>query len=129
MPRRYLTEPQAWREIARRIVEGEWSKSGLCREANVLLERDRVNDCVFVRMMDRIDDHIQARNNSIDYRPDCGFSWAYEFGTEPEARAFAALWLALEAEEEAKAEARKLVQGLAVATIGPKALRAMGMRT
>jgi hypothetical protein len=42
------------------------------------------------KMAGRVEDHLDA----------AGLSWAYPEGTEPQARALAALWLALEAEEE-----------------------------
>jgi hypothetical protein len=84
-----MTEPEAWREIARRIVEGEWGRWGLCREVWLLyMERGITSS---IRMSERVKHHLDA----------AGLSWAYPEGTEPEARALAALWLALEAEEEA----------------------------
>jgi hypothetical protein len=86
---RPMTEPEAWREIARRIVEGEWALSGLCREVWFLyMERGITRS---IRMFERVEDHLDAAGL---------IGWAYPEGTEPEARALAALWLALEAEEE-----------------------------
>ena len=87
----YLTEPEAWQEIARRIAEGEWNKAGLCAELCDLCVENRISSWFVMRdMEDRINSHL-------DTRLGC---WAYERGTEPEARILAALWLALEAEEE-----------------------------
>jgi hypothetical protein len=83
-----MTEPEAWREIARRIVEDEWARCGLCREVWFLyMERGIMRS---IRMLKRVKDHLDA----------AGLIWAYPEGTEREARALAALWLALEAEEE-----------------------------
>lgn len=86
---RHLTEPKAWREIARRIAEGEWNNCGLCAEIGDLCDEGRVHCWALCDMKDRIKQHLGA------YHP-----WAYEPGTELEARILAALWLALEAEED-----------------------------
>ena len=84
-----MTEAEAWREIARRIVEGEWSRKGLRREALNLYHPTPIVDFETAQAMHvRIYKHVSAGG-------------VYEWGTEPEARALAALWLALEAEEEA----------------------------
>jgi hypothetical protein len=88
-----MTEPEAWREIARRIVEGDWKKCGLCREAGALHENDKVTTAVFRSMSYRVRQHVAYCDSAV-------WGWAYRMGTEPEARALAALWLALEAEEE-----------------------------
>ena len=85
-----LNEPEAWREIARRIAEGEWNKAGLCAELCDLCVENRISCFMACDMEDRINSHL-------DTRLGC---WAYERGTEPEARILAALWLALEVEEE-----------------------------
>jgi hypothetical protein len=82
-----LTEAQAWREIARRIVEGEWKRFGLCREIQaLLLAEDKIlrddASAMFLRL-----------GTYLDY------GWAYTPGEEREARALAALWLALDAED------------------------------
>jgi hypothetical protein len=86
-----MTEAEAWREIARRIVEGKWGGWGLCREVWSLCIELRITRSMWNKMAGRVEDHLDA----------AGLSWAYPEGTEPEARALAALWLALEAEEEA----------------------------
>ena len=88
-----MTEPEAWREIARQIVEGEWSRLGLCREAVERKWKGDVTNATFIEMCKRACRHVlfsSSRQNGHAYRA----------GTEPEARALAALWLALEAEEE-----------------------------
>lgn len=84
-----LNEPEAWRETARRIAEGEWKKLGLCAELCDLCDEGLISWFMLCNMEDRIYSHL-------DTRLGC---WAYERGTEPEARILAALWLALEAEE------------------------------
>lgn len=83
-----LTEPEAWREIARRIAEGRWDRLGLCHEALVLRWGKRIYGFTEVAMRSRIRSHLNTE------------MWAYRYGTKPEARILAALWLALEAEEE-----------------------------
>ena len=85
----YLTEPEAWREIARRIAEGEWNKAGLCAELCGLCGKNLISWFMMWDMEDRVESHL-------DTRLGC---WAYKPGEEPEARILAALWLALEAEE------------------------------
>ena len=94
MSHRRLTEPEAWREIARRIAEGEWNNRGLCAEISDLCDEGRLSLVIEWDMEDRIKRHLDARKNGWPH------NWAYECGTEPEARILAALWLALEAEEE-----------------------------
>ena len=94
MSGRTLTEPEAWREIARRIAEGEWRKMGLCYEVVALrIVGGRISEKQCNRMGCRIEQHIAVHEA---YATD----WAYKPGAEPEARILAALWLALEAEEE-----------------------------
>lgn len=85
-----LTEPEAWREIARRIVRRTWNKMGLCAELYDLCAERLISCFKMCDMEDRIKHHLRMHNSH----------WAYEAGTEPEARILAALWLALEAEEE-----------------------------
>ncbi len=88
-----MTEPEAWREIARRIAEGEWKGLGLCYEAEELKWKGDVTHVTAIEMSLRACRHAlfsSSRQNGHAYRA----------GTEPEARALAALWLALEAEEE-----------------------------
>ena len=85
-----LNEPEAWHEVARRIAEGEWNKMGLCAELCDLCDKTLISWFMLCDMEDRVYSHLDA----------CGSNWAYKPGTEPEARILAALWLALEAEEE-----------------------------
>ncbi len=69
-----MTEPEAWREIARRIAYKGWKAHGLNKEVRSLLEQALVTTETAQAMVSRVAMH--------------------------EARALAALWLALEAEEE-----------------------------
>jgi hypothetical protein len=85
-----MTEAEAWREIARRIVEGEWKNQGLCSEAWQLFFGGLITPSVSATMRVRIRHYLG--NNQW---------WAYRQGTNREARVLAALWMALEAEEEA----------------------------
>ena len=89
MSARYLTEPEAWREISRRIVEGEWARYGLCHEACLLRFSSSISGKTLTTM-EHLDDAPWV------YPP----PYAYPPSKEPEARALVALWLALEAEEE-----------------------------
>ena len=89
-----MTEAEAWREIARRIVEGEWGWLGLCYEIARLKVQQRVADDQAGAMALRVEYHVESGASR-------SYPYAYVEGTEPEARALAALWLALEAEEEA----------------------------
>jgi hypothetical protein len=84
-----MTEAEAWREIARRIVEGEWNQYGLCREVWRLLMEAHKAPLLFLLMTKRLRCHTR------------GYGWAYFPSAEPQTRALAALWMALEAEEEA----------------------------
>jgi hypothetical protein len=93
MTPRTMTEPEAWREIARRIVEGKWNKYGLCGEAADLYVRLLVTGNMATAMCERVRPHVLSTSGRQR-------GYAYPAGTEPEARALAALWLALEAEEE-----------------------------
>ena len=87
----YLTEPEAWQEIAQRIAGREWRKLGICAELYDLCDEGLISWFMMCDMEDRVESHLDTRLRG----------WAYEPGTEPEARILAALWLALEAEEEA----------------------------
>lgn len=86
----YLTEPEAWQEIAQRIAGREWRKLGLCAELYDLCDEELISDFTMCHMEDRVESYLNRRLSC----------WAYEPGTEPEARILAALWLALEAEED-----------------------------
>jgi hypothetical protein len=86
-----LNEPEAWREIARRIAEKGCVRYGLCAEADSLWHSARISIYTVLDMEERIGEHVFGYEGN----------WAYKPGTEPEARILAALWLALEAEEDA----------------------------
>ena len=85
---KYLSEPEAWREIARRIAEGRWDRLGLCHETAVLRWGERIHGFTEAEMRRRIRYHLKLKY------------WAYPAGTAASARILAALWLALEAEED-----------------------------
>jgi hypothetical protein len=74
MTPRTMTEPEAWREIARRITHKGWNAHGLNSDVQKLLWQTLVTTETAQAMVSRVAMH--------------------------EARALAALWLALEAEEE-----------------------------
>ena len=96
---RMLTEPEAWREIARRIVEGDWCRHGLCAEIEELLINGALASGVFLDMRRRIRGAADLSPNR--WRANDGCAWfAFPMGAQPEARAMAALFFALEAEDE-----------------------------
>jgi hypothetical protein len=82
-----MTEAEAWREIARRIVEGEWSNSWMFTLVCALYFRGAITEATKKVMELRVASHLRLVSLPIDSNPD--------------SRALAALWLALEAEEEA----------------------------
>jgi len=80
-----MTEAEAWREIARQIVEGEWRDWYAYTLVFALL--GAITRETESTMDGRIAAHLLLARLPID--------------ANPESRALAALWLALEAEEEA----------------------------
>jgi len=88
-----MTEAEAWREIARRIVDGEWSRLGLCNETVELKRKGDVTHATRMDMCIRAWRHALSSSSRHN-------GHAYRAGTNHEARALAALWLALEAEED-----------------------------
>lgn len=101
MRKRALTEAQAWREIACRIAEGEWSKLGLCAEVEALEDDGLISYTLGSRMHTRI-----LRNMDVDGRAGLGtIPWERDagymaFAGEVDVRVLAALFLALEAAED-----------------------------
>ena len=87
---------RAFREIARRIEEQEMMPegSGVCRERDTLIDSGFLTLDGEEVMMDLIFDHMNALNGTR--RKKSGF--AYDPGTEWEARCLATLWMALEVE-------------------------------
>ena len=94
MSRRRLTEPEAWREVARRIAEGRVLMFTLSAEATKLFF---LSDKISHRTLNRMYDRLAAHHDAAEQ---CGGATKCDVGTEPEARILAALWLALEAEED-----------------------------
>jgi hypothetical protein len=84
-----LNEANAWRKIARRIVEGEWENDGLCFEVEELRYACLISEEMSNQMIDRIDEFLTRYQ-----------AWAYPPGEEGEARALAALLFAVQVEEE-----------------------------
>ena len=84
-----LNEPEAWREVARRIAEEEERRHfGLWGEIIWLF----ADACIDANTMERMRDRVIPRHAS--------WGWDDTNNMEPEARILAALWLALEVEEE-----------------------------
>jgi hypothetical protein len=93
--KKQLTEPQAWREIARRIAEGEWEREGICVEIALLLGGGCVSRCVHDAMWSRCIRHRQALDPS-----GWGGTFIWPEGKNANERVLAALFLALEAEDD-----------------------------
>lgn len=96
-----MSEPEAWREIARRIDERETPmRNGLCFEVYALYEA--VGDSTFDCMIARVDAH--AALSPFAWRAGFGDgAFAFKPGTERRSRILAALFLALESEDDANA--------------------------
>ena len=86
MTPRTMTEPEAWREIARRIVGGEWWGYFMYTTVFALYSTGAVTKATAQAMEARVASHLLSSAMQMD-------------GTA-NSRALAALWLALEAEEE-----------------------------
>lgn len=98
--RTVLTEPEAWREIARRLVEDDVYNLplGLCLLVHHLCWDGSIDPSTRRRMGLRVQDYLQGRVYAYAYRTATRYeSYVNKYR---EARALAALWLALEAEEE-----------------------------
>ena|SRR5687767_13173155 len=97
MTARLLKESEAWREIAL-MYEGGTGRAGLCFTVDRLQYDCRISASLKVQMQRRIRPHMELLRYPVD---GC---WAYPPYDEKYygARATAALWLALEAEEEGK---------------------------
>lgn len=98
---RRMNEAQAWREVARRIAEGEWQHRGLCKERMELFGAGRIDVATNDTMLVRVLGHVLLSS----CREGSGF--AYPPGEESEARIYAALWLALEAEQDDERRMRR----------------------
>jgi hypothetical protein len=81
-----VAEPEAWREIARRIVGGEWWGYFMYTTVFALYSTGAITSATAKAMESRISSHLRLPVVITDSTPD--------------SRALAALWLALEAEEE-----------------------------
>jgi hypothetical protein len=86
MTPRTMTEPEAWREIARRIVEGECRGYFMYTLPHSLYLTCSVRAATAMLMQSRVASHLGLATAPVPSTPD--------------SRALAALWLALEAEEE-----------------------------
>jgi hypothetical protein len=98
-----LTEPQAWRAIARQVHADE-RNLGLCVEVELLYSGDCIDEQTKNTMRTRIRSHL---------RP--GTSWAYpsrnfaEYRKYRDARILAALFFAHEAEDEGSARPNNIL--------------------
>lgn len=101
---RQLREPEAWREVARRGAEFGFEDSGLCWQVTRLLCEEEIDALTEALMHKRAARHaVMSPDRDAVYWawPDCQY-FAYPPGTETGGRILAALWLALEAEDEGK---------------------------
>lgn len=106
MRKRSLTEVQAWREIARQFAEPEAHRAsagtGLCWAVKALYDTYQITSETNSDMHARIDDHMRASGGGILDEFGNG-PWAFEPSDDDakSVRVLAALFLALEAKDEA----------------------------
>lgn len=93
---RALTRVQAWRRIARKLLNQGRCEAGLCHEVSVLGLRDVIEWGTYSTMKAQILEHI-AELAKIGEVMD-GYAYGAHGGRHEE-RAMAALWMAHEAEE------------------------------
>lgn len=108
---RFLSEPEAWREIAERVDRMTEGEGYLCDQVRYLSgvldlynphgKQLRVRQPVAVRMLARVEKHLAGAWSAYDY--DVLLLCSDREHKYRKARVMAALWLALEAEAEAKA--------------------------
>lgn len=98
---RMLSEKQAWREVARRIAEGEWAHCGICNEVWELDAAGLISPERAERMEKRAAVHASRSPHRMRFASVGGW-FAYPMGSDADARILAALWMALESEDEAK---------------------------
>lgn len=94
-----MTEPEAWRYIAEKMQRGAIT-TGMCYEIHWLNCDGRISGVVHNKMTNRVDDYLE-QSGCYAYEDEDGFNVR-----EDEGRCLAALWLALEAEEEANTQQR-----------------------
>lgn len=100
-----MTEAQAWRVIARRFDAGKesYSGEGLCCEAWELASYGLMSSNDVMGMVVRCRQHVLVSPFATNQG---GATYAYPPGTHREERVLAALWLALEAEDETESDFR-----------------------
>ena len=86
------TEAKAWREVARRIAEGEWGSSGIC---SVLGEMRDDRDITEPRRGD-----MQHRMLNYGFPDPASEYFPFILPEGDTARVLVCLWLALDAETE-----------------------------
>jgi hypothetical protein len=101
----FLSEAEAWREIGNRLLTPDYATECpggmLCSEVSGLWRQDRIPRTAAASMKDRAMAHVFARHTRA-------YAYHKYYGDEMsgremrEARALAAYWMALEAEEEGK---------------------------
>jgi hypothetical protein len=94
-----VTEPEAWREIARHILEGKWG--GYLARASRWMRRPTrsIYTTVFALYSAGVITSATAKAMELRVSSHLRLSVVPRDST-PDSRALAALWLALEAEEE-----------------------------
>lgn len=97
--RALLSEAEAWLEIAQVIFDG--SESYLCRALDGLRS---VEIGQREAMLARVTRHLVGPTFATTVSTDIGVAWAWEGSDEiAECKTLAALWLALEADDESRA--------------------------
>jgi hypothetical protein len=100
--KKQLTEAQAWRAIAEKLLTQGYVQWGLCKEVARITVRTE-DEHLYAPMTARLEAHLHSYPERYGaYNPGEG-EWAFPRGECHEERALAALWMALEAEEEARA--------------------------
>jgi hypothetical protein len=63
----YLSEAEAWREIAERIHNNQWARCGLCLETEVMMDRGEITGATQMDMQERIDAELKRVDNGNVY--------------------------------------------------------------
>ena len=99
MPEQITKESEAWREVARRIAEGDEifaTYGGMCFVVDNMREQKCITTELYNQMDAAIEGHILVSDPLL-----IGRGWAFPSG-DADVRVFAALFLALKAEDEGR---------------------------
>lgn len=99
--KKLLTEAQAWRLIAKKLLDEGRVEEGICLEVSKLNVNNTVAHDTYVKMFARLIDYRRSHADLTNAGAWAG-TFVYACSHHHEARATACLWMALEAEEEAR---------------------------